>query len=115
MQQEQQAVIDEEYQSIQKTIKSLQEDKDKMRKKITKLLQRKGNIDGSIKTCKNCAKDYTEAENFNWSCRIHTSEFGGEMWWCCGKRGKDQPGCKFGKHLTKPDDEESDEQEQQRK
>jgi len=33
--------------------------------------------------------DYVEKENFNWSCRMHQSEWGGEMWWCCGKRGKD--------------------------
>lgn len=36
------------------------------------------------------------------------------MWWCCGKREKDQPGCKFQKHLTKEDEDEkmeSDEQE----
>jgi hypothetical protein len=38
-----------------------------------------------------------ESENFNWSCRTHQSEFGGEMWWCCGKIGKDAIGCKFSK------------------
>ena len=27
------------------------------------------------------------------------------MWWCCGKRGKDQPGCKFSKHESKDDEE----------
>ena len=30
---------------------------------------------------------YLDSENYNWSCRTHTSEFGGEMWWCCGKAG----------------------------
>ena len=29
------------------------------------------------------------------------------MWWCCGKQGKDQPGCKFSKHESK-DDEDDD-------
>jgi hypothetical protein len=29
------------------------------------------------------------------------------MWWCCGKRGKDQPGCKFGKHFHKDMSEDS--------
>ena len=43
-------------------------------------------------------------ENFNWSCRVHASDFGGEMWWCCGKNGKDQPGCKFSKHASKEDE-----------
>ena len=28
------------------------------------------------------------------------------MWWCCGKRGKDQPGCKFQKHESKDDDDD---------
>lgn len=32
------------------------------------------------------------------------------MWWCCGKRGKEQPGCKFRKHQCK-DDEDLGEQE----
>jgi hypothetical protein len=27
------------------------------------------------------------------------------MWWCCGKRGKEQPGCKFRKHQSKDDEE----------
>ena len=30
------------------------------------------------------------------------------MWWCCGKRGKNQPGCKFSKHESKEDDDEED-------
>ena len=79
-----------------------------MKNKINKLIARKGNFDSSVKTCKNCSKEYTEKENYNWSCRVHLSEFGGEMWWCCGKRGKDQPGCKFGKHESKEDEPSSD-------
>ena len=27
------------------------------------------------------------------------------MWWCCGKRGKEQPGCKFSKHESKDDED----------
>mmetsp|Transcript_37135 Transcript_37135/g.56994 ORF Transcript_37135/g.56994 Transcript_37135/m.56994 type:complete len:113 (+) Transcript_37135:1954-2292(+) len=30
------------------------------------------------------------------------------MWWCCGKRGKNEPGCKFSKHESKEDDEEEE-------
>lgn len=30
------------------------------------------------------------------------------MWWCCGKQGKDQPGCKFAKHECKEDDEDEE-------
>ena len=36
------------------------------------------------------------------------------MWWCCGKRGKDQPGCRFSKHESK-DDEDEDEEKQDEK
>jgi hypothetical protein len=28
------------------------------------------------------------------------------MWWCCGKRGKEMPGCKFGKHEFKEEEED---------
>lgn len=35
-----------------------------------------------------------------------------QMWWCCGKQGKEQPGCKWSKHESKDDeDEEENEQE----
>lgn len=30
------------------------------------------------------------------------------MWWCCGKKQKDAPGCKFSKHEEKKDDEEDE-------
>ena len=30
------------------------------------------------------------------------------MWWCCGKPGKDSPGCKFAKHESKEDEDEED-------
>lgn len=65
-----------------------------------------GKNPNEIRICKNCSKEYTEKENFNWSCRIHQSEWGGEVWWCCGKRGQDQPGCKFQKHTWKKEEEE---------
>ena len=58
--------------------------------------------------CRNCTKEFHEKENFNWSCRIHQSEYGGKIWWCCGKEGENQLGCKFQKHECK-DDEDEDE------
>lgn len=30
------------------------------------------------------------------------------MWWCCGKRGKDAPGCKFSKHEVQTDEADED-------
>jgi len=79
---------------------------------VLKLRSRKQRIDSRQKVCRNCQHEYFEHANFNWSCRIHRSEYGGEMWWCCGKSAPDAPGCKFGKHLMK-DDDEDDEQDQE--
>ena len=62
---------------------------------------KKGKYEGEMKTCKNCGKEFSERENFNWSCRVHRSDWGGEVWWCCGKRGFEQAGCKFSKHEVK--------------
>lgn len=88
-------------------VKQLGLEKEKSKLRIQKLIQRKGKFDSGFKTCKNCSKEYTEKENFHWSCRQHQSEYGGEMWWCCGKIGKDQLGCKFSMHESK-DDEDDD-------
>lgn len=33
------------------------------------------------------------------------------MWWCCGKNKKTSPGCKFQKHFSKDDEQESEEEE----
>lgn len=56
-----------------------------------------------------CGKEYKETENFKWKCCTHWSEFGGELWWCCGKRGYNQPGCKLQKHVSADDEGEDDE------
>jgi hypothetical protein len=38
------------------------------------------------------------------------------MWWCCGRRELDAPGCKFAKHESKEDEEdENDEGNQELK
>jgi len=34
------------------------------------------------------------------------SDYSGEMWWCCGKSGKDAIGCKVAKHFTQEEEEE---------
>ncbi|CAG9315822.1 unnamed protein product [Blepharisma stoltei] len=57
------------------------------------------------KFCKNCQKPYIESENYNWSCKTHKSKFNGDVYWCCGKTGKDAPGCVSSKHTSKDDDE----------
>lgn len=74
---------------------------------MTKMLARKGKFNSSVKTCHRCKMDYNEKENYNWSCRIHSGEWGGEMYWCCGKTNKDAPGCRLGKHETKDEDDDN--------
>ena len=103
----------EEILTFQKTVKQLAMEKEKSKLRIQKLIQRKGKFDSAFKTCKKCSKEFTEKENFNWSCRQHQSDFGGEMWWCCGKPGKDTPGCLYSKHESKDDEDDdmADEQE----
>ncbi len=65
--------------------------------------------------CRNCGKDFNEKENFNWSCRTHYSEFGGEVWWCCLKKGQKALGCKFDKHDGKEQEDEEEEDEEKKK
>ena len=74
---------------LEKEKKHLIAEREKMKDRIKKLKQRKGKFDVASKVCKNCGKDYIEKENFNWSCRVHRSEWSGEIWWCCGKDSKD--------------------------
>ena len=98
-----------EDQKQQKRFNDLSEEFGKLRTKMQQYRQRRklyGEAEERI--CKNCQKVYIESENFNWSCRIHQSEFGDDMWWCCGKPGKDAAGCRISKHESKEDDEDAD-------
>jgi hypothetical protein len=81
-------------------------ERDKMKQRITKLKNKRFKIEDNQKICKKCGKEYLDNENYNWSCRTHLSEWGGEMWWCCGKDVKDALGCKFGKHECKEDEDD---------
>ena len=53
----------------------------------------------------NCNKEYNGKDNFKWSCRVHQSDYSGEVWWCCGKSDKNAPGCKVNMHQEKADEE----------
>jgi len=97
---------------LEREKKNLIAEREKMRDRLKKLKQRKGKFDVAQKTCKNCGKDFIEKENFNWSCRTHRSEWSGEIWWCCGKDNKDQPGCKYAKHESKEEEDEIDDDEE---
>ena len=79
-----------------------------MRERMKKLKQKKGKLDILQKVCKNCGKDYIEKDNFKWSCRTHRSDYSGEIYWCCGKPGKDTPGCKYSQHESKEEEEDEE-------
>jgi len=79
-----------------------------MKDRIVKLKARRGKLDVDLKICKKCSKEYSEKENFNWSCRTHKSDWSGEMWFCCGKDKKEAQGCLFASHEEKKDDEDED-------
>ena len=96
----------EELNKQEKFNKQLLMERDKMKQRFIKLKNRRFKIDQDQKICKKCGKEYNEKENYNWSCRTHQSDWGGEMWWCCGKTSKDDSGCKFSKHESKEDDED---------
>ena len=101
----------EEYRSklskLEKTYKDLTESYDKMRQKLKQWKQRGKQFgDGEEKTCMKCRKTFTESENYNWSCKVHTGAYSGEMFWCCGKKGKEAVGCQSSKHVAKEEDED---------
>jgi len=100
---------------IEKKLRDVSENRDKLKQKMKKYRARRKMFEAERKRCKKCGKEYNETDNFNWSCRTHQCDFGGEMWWCCGKLGKDAIGCKFAKHESKDDDDDLDEQERKEK
>ena len=110
---EQRDKLEEDLHKLTKDLQMLQDEKEKMRARIVKLRNRKGKVDLGIKTCKNCAKEFHEKNNLNWSCHLHWSLYDAEteMWWCCGKKGKDQKGCTVQKHEVQNEDEEDDDDE----
>lgn len=93
-------------------MKQINKECDRLRSKIISLKnQKKNSFLGPVtKTCMNCKNEYKDSENFNWSCRTHPSDWGGSLWWCCGKSDPNHLGCKFGKHVSK-DDQENEEQD----
>jgi predicted nucleic acid-binding Zn-ribbon protein len=98
--------LKEELGKVSKNYRDLLQEHEKFRVKMRSLHKKAGSADHVM--CRNCQKFYTEEDNFNWSCRVHLSDFSGEMWWCCGKTHANAPGCKTGKHLQKLDDFEEE-------
>lgn len=56
--------------------------------------------------CGKCNKTYMEHSNFNWSCKTHQTAINDNIFWCCGKQGKDAPGCMISKHTNKEEESE---------
>lgn len=54
--------------------------------------------------CIKCQKIFFESENYNWSCKTHQSNFYNDIYWCCGKTGKNAVGCIVSKHMVKDED-----------
>jgi hypothetical protein len=69
------------------TRKKLAEQQAKNRKKDQELL------------CKICRRTFQESSNYNWSCSIHSSEWNGIMYWCCGQKEENSIGCSKAKHI----------------
>lgn len=98
-----------ELSKTEQNFKDLTDEYEKLRLKAKQYrLKRKMYGEEDEKVCKNCQRVFIESENYNWSCRRHQSEYSGEIYWCCGKAGKDTPGCKISRHETKEDDEEGE-------
>ena len=86
-------------QYLEKDMKTQAIVREKLKSKLKKV-QKGGFVDKDQKICKNCGQEYRDSENYNWSCRRHTTDWGGTMWWCCGQPNKNALGCKFSKHFS---------------
>ena len=72
----------------------------------------------SMKTCKNCKKQYDSIKNDN-SCRFHSGIYTGRLnrvndvdtsdleyfWSCCGMYNLDEPGCLIQQHTSYDDND----------
>ncbi|CAG9333621.1 unnamed protein product [Blepharisma stoltei] len=101
----------EEYKSrlskLEKAYKDMSESYEKLRQKLKQWKQRgKQYGEQEEKVCSKCRQTYTEKENYNWSCKTHSGQFNGEMYWCCGRKGKEALGCQTSKHVSKEDEDE---------
>ena len=88
----------------ERSARLLKESYNKLKQRLLKA--RSNPMQAEQKTCRKCQKEYVENENYNWSCRTHPYEWGGEMWWCCGQDNVRAAGCLFRKHEPKEDEEE---------
>jgi hypothetical protein len=90
---------------LHKTYQGVVEESYKLKKRLSAYNNSKS-YSNSDKICKRCKRLYSELTNYNWSCKSHPSEYSGEIWWCCGKANKNDPGCIATKHESKSDEED---------
>ena len=89
----------------QRQIAALTSELEAFKKKVVSLQQKKS-VDINQQFCCLCKQEFIEKQNFNWSCCTHRSEWGGTMWWCCGKTNQNAKGCKYQKHVCKQTQDE---------
>lgn len=78
-------ILSDKYLKLDINYKNLIKEKDRLKMKNIRMSNFRKVSMITNKTCKNCSLEYKDSENFNWSCRTHQSEWGGAVWWCCGK------------------------------
>ncbi|CAG9328093.1 unnamed protein product [Blepharisma stoltei] len=100
---------------IDKKFNDLNEELKRVRKKMKQYKKESNNAQYEEKFCINCMKPFIEIYNYNWSCRIHKSKPIDDTYWCCGKIGKDAPGCIASKHISKEDEDCESEEESNQK
>lgn len=96
----------EEFAKLDKSFKMMTNERDKLKERLQRLKNKRLRVDVNQKLCKKCGKEFLESENYNWSCRTHTTEYR-IMWWCCGKTNKDAPGCTVSKHESREDEDDA--------
>jgi hypothetical protein len=102
-----------EFQNLRQKFSVLQDEHQKVRFKLKNLKINFSEDLSEEKYCKNCHEVFTESNNLNWSCKNHASEMFSDIYWCCGQKGKDAPGCMTSHHISAEDLD--DKKEDQRK
>lgn len=92
-----------DHEDLQRKYSDLQSEHTKLLSKIKKVKTTFSSNLLEEKYCKNCQKAFMECNNFNWSCKRHASQITEEIFWCCGQKGKDAPGCVTSKHICLED------------
>lgn len=89
------------FSELEKKSQNLEEEYEKMYKRVKDINKKHKVSDYEEKICKNCKKYFMDKDNFNWSCAVHPSEWGtSQFYYCCGATVVEAPGCKMSKHVS---------------